>query len=377
MPEKRDYYEVLGVDRSAGGENVKRAYRKLALKFHPDNYQGDKAEGEAKFKEVSEAYEVLSDPVKRQRYDRFGHDGLRGAGVHDFSTMGFGDIFSMFQDIFSGMGGFTAGVQPQGQGYDLETEVELDLHEVATGAEPTLEFERIDLCDKCGGSGAEPGKAPRRCEECGGYGQVQQRVQSFFGTSVRVLECPRCKGKGKVVTDPCPACNGAGRARKHRTLTVRIPPGVRDGQVIRVRGEGEPNQAGTSRGDLHVYVSVRPHPLLTRRGDDLICQAPITFSQAALGGTIEVPTLAGTEEVEIPAGSQNGDVVSLKGRGLPSMQTGKAGSQHIVMYIEVPRKLSKEQRELLLKFAETEQSNVTPQRKSFFEKIKECLSGKD
>jgi len=377
VPDKRDYYEVLGVSRSAGGEEIKRSYRKLALKYHPDNYKGDKSEGEAKFKEVSEAYEVLSDPVKRQRYDRFGHQGLRGSGVHDFSTMGFGDIFSMFQDIFSGMGGFTSGVHGEGHGYDLETEVELDLRQVASGAEPTLEFERMDLCETCGGNGSEPGTTTSRCEECGGYGQVQQRVQSFFGVSVRIQPCLRCRGKGKLITDPCKKCNGTGRAKKHRTLTVRIPPGVRDGQVIRVRGEGEPNESGTSRGNLHVYVRVKEHPLLTRRGDDLICSVPITFSQAALGGMIEVPTLAGAEEVEIPAGSQNGDVVSLKGRGLPSMQTGRSGSQHIVMYVDVPKKLTKEQRELLKKFAATEQTNVTPERKSFLEKIKECLSGKD
>ncbi len=377
MPQKRDYYEVLGVNRSAGGENIKRAYRKLALKFHPDNYPGDKSEGEAKFKEISEAYEVLSDPVKRQRYDRFGHQGMRGAGVHDFSTMGFGDIFSMFQDIFSGMGGFTVGAQRQSRGYDLETEVELSLQQVATGAEPTLEFERMDLCETCGGTGAEPGKPPERCEECGGYGQVQQRVQSFFGVSVRVHPCPRCRGKGTIVTSPCDNCNGTGRARKQRTLTVRIPPGVKDGQVIRVRGEGEPNEAGTSRGNLHVYVQIKPHLLLTRRGDDLICTVPITFSQAALGGTMQVPTLAGMEEIEISPGVQNGEVVSLKGRGLPSVRTGKPGSQHIIMHVEVPKKLTKEQRQLLQRFAEIEDANVTPERKSFFKKIKECLSGKD
>lgn len=377
MSEKRDYYEVLSVGRSAGGDEIKRAYRKLALKFHPDNYQGDKAEGEAKFKEISEAYEVLSDSVKRQRFDQFGHAGMRGAGVHDFSSMGFGDIFSMFQDIFSGMGGFTAGAQPGGHGYDLETQVTLTLQQVAAGAEPTLEFERMDLCDTCGGGGAEPGTTPQRCDQCGGYGQVQQQVQSFFGTSVRIQPCPKCLGKGKIITNPCRNCDGTGRARKHRTLTVRIPPGIRDGQVVRVRGEGEPNEAGTDRGSLHVYVSVEEHPLLTRRGDDLICQVPITFSQAALGGTIEVPTLAGTENVDIPGGSQNGDVVCLKGRGLPSMRNGKAGSQHVVMYIEVPTKLSKNQRELLQQFAETEDANVTPKRKSFFEKVKECLSGKD
>jgi molecular chaperone DnaJ len=378
MSAKRDYYEVLGVERSVGAEDVKRAYRKLALKYHPDNYKGDKAEGEVLFKEVSEAYEVLSDPEKRQRYDRFGHEGLRGSGMHDFSSMGFGDIFSMFQDIFSGMGGTVGGGgRRPSRGYDLETQVELTLEDVATGTEPTLEFDRVDYCDTCSGSGSKPGTEPKRCAECGGYGQVQQQVQSIFGVSVRVQPCSACKGKGSIITDPCSDCKGTGRAKKHRTLSVRIPAGVRDGQVIRVRGEGEPGEPGAPRGDLHVYVHVKPHDLLTRRGDDLICTVPITYSQAALGGMVDVPTLTGTEAVEVPAGSQNGDVIQLKGKGLPSLQTGKAGNQHVILYIEVPRKLSPEQRELLEKLAQLEQANITPERKSFFDRVKECFSGKD
>ncbi|MHC4985807.1 MAG: molecular chaperone DnaJ, partial [Planctomycetota bacterium] len=316
MPSKRDYYEVLGVDRSIGGDEVKRAYRKLALKYHPDNYMGDKAEGEALFKEVSEAYEVLSDPAKRQRYDQFGHEGLRGAGLHDFSSMGFGDIFSMFEDIFSGMGFAGGGGRRTQRGYDLETEIELALEDVATGAESTLEFERVDACDTCGGNGSAPGTTPERCADCGGYGQVQQQVQSIFGMSVRLQPCRQCGGKGVIITDACDACDGAGRARKQRMLTIHVPPGVRDGQVIRLRGEGEPNSDNTHRGDLHVYVRVKDHPLLVRRNDDLICQVPISYSQAALGGSIEVPTLAGPESVDVPAGTQNGDVITLKGRGL-------------------------------------------------------------
>ena len=372
MAKKRDYYEVLGMDRSAGDDEIKRAYRKLALKYHPDNYKGDKAEGEGLFKEISEAYEVLSDSNKRQRYDQFGHQGLRGMGVHDFSSMGFGDIFSMFEDIFSGMG-FATGQPRTQRGLDLETEIELSLEDVATGAESTLEFERIDACDGCQGTGSKPGTVPDRCSACGGYGQVQQQVQSLFGLSVRSMPCPKCKGKGTLITDPCTECDGTGRERQKRVLTVRVPPGVSDGQVIRLRGEGEPNAGNTARGDLHVYLRVKEHPMLVRRRDDLICQVPIAFSLAALGGSVEVPTLAGPEQADVPPGTQNGDVITLKGRGLPSPGTSRTGDQHVVVFIEVPKKLSKKQKQLLAEFAETEDTHVTPQRKSFVAKLKETF----
>ncbi len=373
MGRKRDYYEVLGVARNTGSDEIKRAYRKLALKYHPDNYKGDKDEAEQKFKELAEAYEVLSDPVKRQRYDRYGHEGLRGAGVHDFSSMGFGDIFSMFDEIFGGMG-FSGRRSPRRErGFDLETEVELTLEQVATGVEKTLEFERTDLCETCGGSGCKPGTDPRKCKTCGGNGQVQQQMQGFFGVSVRIVTCPTCKGKGSVVIDPCGDCRGTGRRRKKRILTVHIPPGVQDGQVVRARGEGEPSSSGTARGDLHVYVRVNPHPLLVRRGDDLYCQVPIPFSLAALGGKIEVPTLAGPEEIKVPSGAQNGDLLTLKQRGLPSPRTGRTGDEHVQVFIEVPRKLGKEQRELLGRLGEIDKVSVTPQRKGFLEKLKECF----
>jgi len=376
MPEKRDYYEVLGVPRDAGGDEIKRAYRKLALKYHPDNYKGDKAEAETKFKELAEAYEVLSDSVKRQRYDRFGHAGLKGAGVHDFSSMGFGDIFSMFGDIFGGMGFTDARRGPQ-RGLDLETQIDLTLEQVATGVDQTLEFERMDLCDTCGGSGAKRGTEPKRCDKCGGYGQMQQQVQGFFGMSVRVVPCPQCRGKGTIVTDPCGDCRGSGRAKKKRVLTVHIPPGIRDGQVVRARGEGEPSDDGTSRGDLHCYVRVQPHAMLARRGDDLVCQVPISFAQAALGAKVDVPTLAGAEEVEVPPGTQYGDVITLKKRGLPSARTGRMGDQHVQVLLEVPRKLTKAQRRLLEEYAETEDASVLPERKGFLDRLKECFSSDD
>lgn len=377
MAEKRDYYEILGVSRDAGQDAIKRAYRKLALQYHPDNYRGDKQEAEGKFRELAEAYEVLSDPAKRQRYDRFGHEGLRGAGVHDFSHMGFGDIFSMFEEIFAGMGAGGPGRRGRQRGLDLETEVELTLEQVATGQDQTLEFEREDLCQACSGGGARAGTTPRRCPTCGGYGQVQQQVPGFFGVSIRVSTCPQCQGKGTMVTDPCPDCGGSGRTRQRRTLTVHIPPGIHDGQAVRVRGEGEPSPDGRGRGDLHVHVRVREHPLLSRRGDDLICQVPITFTQAAMGGTVTVPTLAGQEPVEIPPASQHGDVITLKRRGVPSARSGRVGDQYVQLLIEVPRRLTQKQRELLEQYAETEKqaaNEATPGRKSFFQRLKAYFS---
>jgi molecular chaperone DnaJ len=377
MPEKRDYYEVLGVDRSGGLEEIKRAYRRGALKLHPDNYKGDKAEAEEKFKELTEAYEVLSDPQKRQIYDRHGHAGLQGVAVHDFSNMGFGDILSAFgfDDILASFMGFGGRARRQAdRGYDLETQVEMTLEQVATGVDQTLEFERMDYCEACSGSGARPGTSTQRCPTCGGYGQVQQQMPGFLGVSIRVTACPRCRGKGRIVPDPCPDCQGTGRRRKKRILTVHIPPGIREGQVVRVRGEGEPGRAGGSRGDLHCRVLIREHPLLARRGDDLVCQVPILFTQAALGGRVEVPTLAGPEEIDIPPGTQTGDVIPLRRRGLPNPRTQRPGDQYVQVFVEVPRKLTRKQRELLEEYAKTEASHVSEQRKTFFEKLKEYFS---
>jgi molecular chaperone DnaJ len=363
--EKRDYYEVLGVAKTAGPEEVKRSFRRLALKYHPDNYKGDKAEGEAKFKEISEAYEVLFDPDKRQRYDRFGHAGLRGSGLHDYSNMGFGDIFSMFEDIFGGvMGG--AGGRSGHRGYDLETEIELTLEEVAAGVEKTLEFERMDFCDACSGSGARPGASPTRCGTCGGYGQVE--TGGGFFRMVRA--CPACRGSGTVIKDPCPQCRGNGRQRRKRVLSVHVPAGVYEGQVVRIAREGEPGQNGMERGDLRCYIRIQPHPFLMRHENSLICQVPVSFPQAALGANIEVPTLAGKESLAVPAGSQHGDALRLKGRGLPDPRSGRKGDQLIQLLVEVPRKLTARQKELLKEFGAADQGDALPAQKSFFEKLK-------
>jgi len=373
MSEKRDYYEVLGLAREASPEDIKRAYRRGALKHHPDNVKGDKAEAEKKFKELAEAYEVLSDPMKRQQYDRFGHEGLRGAGVHDFSNMGFGDIFSMFEDIFGGLGGGFGG-RGGDRGLDLETEVEISIEQVATGVDHTVEFERMDLCEVCGGHGSKPGTVPQKCATCGGYGQVQQ-TSGFFS---RILTCPKCRGKGHIVTNPCPDCKGTGRGKKHRVLTIHLPPGIQDGQEVRVRGEGEPNTGGSSRGDLHCYVRVKQHPLLGRRGDDLYCQVPISFAKASLGGKVQIPTLTGAEEMAVPPGTQSGEVFSLKRRGLPSLNRHRVGDLYVQIQVEVPRKLTDRQRQLLAEYAQTEAANVDsqPQQRNFFDKVKDYFAKK-
>jgi molecular chaperone DnaJ len=282
----------------------------------------------------------------------------------------------MFEDIFGNTGGFPRGGRATEQGMDLETEVELTLEQVATGVDHTLEFERMDMCDTCSGSGSKPGTSPTKCATCGGYGQVQQQVQGFFGTGVRVIACPRCHGKGQIVTDPCETCKGTGRRRKKRVLTVHVPAGIHEGQVIRVRGEGEPSTSGTSRGDLHVYVHETQHPLLGRRGDDVFCQVPITYTQAALGSQIAVPTLAGEQAIEIPAGTQNGDIITLKQQGLPSGRSGRRGDQLVQVFVEVPKKLTSQQRQLLQQYAQTEEVEITPQRKKFFEKLKNYFAAK-
>jgi molecular chaperone DnaJ len=370
MPTKRDYYEILSLERAAGADDIRRAYRRLALKFHPDNVKGDaaaKKQSEDKFKEMAEAYEVLRDPDTRQRYDQFGHEGLRGAGVHDFSGMGFGDIFSMFEDILGGMGGAGGGHgRSRRRGYDLETEVELTLQDVVAGVDRTLEFERLETCGTCNGSGAKPGTMPKRCGTCGGYGQVE--AGGGFFRMVRT--CPACGGAGQVVSEPCPACHGAGRQKKSRKLTVHVPAGVEEGQAVRVRGEGEAGEPGAGRGDLLCYVRVKEHAFLARHGRDLLCQVPISFSQAALGASVEVPTLAGKEQVMVPPGTQHGEPVRLRGRGLPDIRDSRRGDQIVQFLIEVPKRLTRRQQELLRELAASEDVDVTPARKGFFDKLK-------
>jgi len=390
MPAARDYYEILGVEKSADAEEIKRAYRRLAMKYHPDRNPGD-AEAEAKFKECAEAYEILSDQPKRQRYDQFGHEGVRGGGsaAHDFSRMDVTDIFSMFQDIFgggNGFGGGGGGRRGVARGYDLETEVHLSLEDVAKGAERDVEFTRLDVCETCTGSGAKPGSKPVKCPTCGGQGKVQQT--GLGGMFRMVTNCPQCHGRGNVVKDVCETCRGKGRTPKGRKLTVRIPAGVSDGQAVRVQGEGEPPPQEMSpggegvRGDLHVVIRVNEHSLFVRDDDNLMLEMPISFTQASLGAEVEVPTIldekgeaGGRAKLTIPRGTQFGQTFRIAGSGLPSLRGARRGDLIVVAKIETPRKLTKEQEKLLREFAKTEDEKVLPESTGFWKKITDLLGG--
>jgi molecular chaperone DnaJ len=377
---KRDYYEVLGVDKTAGADDVKRAYRRLAIKYHPDKNPGDK-DAEAKFKECAEAYEVLSDTDKRARYDQYGHAGLQGSGVHDFSRMNVEDIFGalnledIFGDLFGG-GGRSRRTAARGphRGYDLETVVELTLNDVAVGVEKSIEFTRQDNCEDCGGSGSAKGSSPSKCPACGGSGQVAQAgLGGFFQM---VSTCPQCRGSGKVITNPCKTCRGSGKVPKKRLVTIKIPAGVHEGQSVRVAGEGEPGFNGGPRGDLYCYVRLKEHPFLQRDGVNLIAVVPISFTQAALGGIVEVPSLTGRRELKISPGTQTGDVFRIKGQGLPDIRTKRSGDELVQVIVEIPKKLNSQQEELLRKFAETEDNTVMPKSKGFFEKLKQYFNNK-
>jgi molecular chaperone DnaJ len=387
MPTTRDYYEVLSVERTASGDEIKRAYRRLAMKHHPDRNPGD-PEAEAKFKECAEAYEVLSDSQRRAIYDKYGHAGLRETPGHDFRSMNVEDIFSMFNDIFGGgfMGGGIGGRQRAGaargvpRGYDLETEVEITLEEVFNGAEREIEFKRLDVCQTCSGSGAKAGTEPAKCTTCGGVGQV---IQTGLGGMFRMqTTCPHCRGRGKVVTERCTNCRGNGRISVRRKLTVKVPAGIQDGQIVRVQSEGEPpppemSQSGEGiRGDLHVVVRVREHERFERDGDDLLFAAPIAFTQMALGATIEVPSLDGAREVNIPAGTQHGEIFRINHAGLPNLRSGKRGDLIVVAQLVVPKKLNESQKKLLAEYARTESIDVgNGQPPSTWQRIKRAVKG--
>lgn len=371
---KRDYYDVLGVSRNASADEIKRAYRKAALKWHPDRNKDD-PQAEAKFKETAEAYEVLSDSDKRARYDRFGHEGLAGAGVHDFSHMDVGDIFGMFEEILGG--GIFGGGRHRRRGYDLEASVEISLREAADGTERTLDFTRNDVCDRCNGNGAEPGTPRVTCPTCGGYGQVE-RAGGLGGLFGRVVTtCPQCHGRGSMPQTNCKQCRGQGRHPVNRTVTFKVPGGIDDGQAIRIRGEGEPGEDGALRGDLHVYVRIKPHPFFERHGRDLLCKLPISFTQAALGATVEVPTLSGKAEVKIPPGTQFGQIFRLSGQGMPGLRGGRRGDELVQVFVEIPKRLSKRQSELLREFADTEDKSVLPESKGWLERLVDFFAGEE
>ena len=377
---KRDYYEVLGVGRDSSADDIKRSYRRMAMKYHPDKNPGDK-ESETKFKECAEAYEVLSNTEKRKLYNQYGHDGLRGTGMRDYQHMQWQDIGSIFEEVFGGFGGFsgTAGGRSRARtgparGYDLETTVELTLEDIAGGSEKTIEFTRQDTCSSCSGTGSAKGKAPGRCSTCGGSGQVQKAgLGGFFQM---VSTCPQCRGAGQVITNPCRKCRGTGLVAKKRTVSVKIPAGVHEGQGIRVAGEGEPGKNGGPRGDLYCYVRVMVHTFLMRDRNDLVCTVPITFTQAALGDTISVPTLDGTRQLKIPPGTQHASLFRIKGQGLPDLRSKRKGDELIRISVEVPHKLTAQQEKLLIALSETEEKGAFPETKKFVDKLKKYSSRK-
>lgn len=362
MTEKRDYYEVLGVRRDAKNDELKTAYRKLALKFHPDRNPGDK-EAEEKFKEAAEAYEVLQDAEKREIYDQFGHQGLEGSGFSGFS--GFEDIFSSFGGIFEDLFGFSSGRRSRTRsqrGSDLRYDLSLSFMEGAFGTEKAIDIEKMETCPTCNGDACEPGTRPETCGQCQGTGQMS-RSQGFF--MVRTT-CSRCRGRGQTIPHPCRNCRGAGQVIVNKTVNVKIPAGVDTGSRLRLTGEGEAGAHGGPPGDLYVFIHVESHRFFERHDTDVACQLEISFVQAALGDKISIQTLNGKKKVEIPKGTQSGDVLRLTGEGIPSLRNGRRGDQIIQMQIKTPTSLTKKQIALLKEFDKLELNKLTNRLKSIF-----------
>jgi len=364
MSNKRDYYEILGVSRNVSEDELKSAYRKLALKFHPDRNPNDK-DAEEKFKEAAEAYEVLRDREKRSLYDQFGHAGLEGSGFSGFG--GFEDIFSSFGDIFEDFFGFGTRSRSRSRaqrGSDLRYDLTLNFMDAAFGTETEIDVAKLEGCKECSGSGCEPGHHPESCRQCGGSGQIS-RSQGFF--TVRTT-CPVCRGQGQMITRPCPKCQGRGQVQVSKRVSVKIPAGVDNGSRLRLSGEGEPGGFGGPQGDLYVFIHVQPHEFFERRDNDLFCQINISFVQAALGDKITVPTLDGSKTLDIPKGTQPGDVFYFRGEGIPSLRTRKRGDQLIQVMIKTPTNLSKKQEDILREFAKLEKGK-------FSNKLKSMLKG--
>jgi molecular chaperone DnaJ len=353
---KRDYYEILNVGRTASDDELKKAYYKLAKKYHPDRNPGD-AESEEKFKEASEAYEVLRDRQKRDLYDRFGHDGLKNSGFSGFS--GFEDIFTSFGDIFEdffgfgGLGGRRRNRSSSRRGADLRYDLEIKLKDAAFGIERNIDIKKNIACSACSGSGAEPGTKPQTCQTCGGQGRVMQQ-QGFFSIATA---CPRCRGTGTIIASPCKQCRGTGKTIESKTLKVKIPPGVESGMKLKLTSEGEPGERGGPQGDLYVFIHVADDPFFQRHNNDIVCQIPISFSQAALGADIEVPTLYGPETLRIPKGIQSGDLLSIRDKGIAHLNGRGRGDQIVQVVVKTPGKLTRKQEELFRQLADLEQES--------------------
>ena len=372
MADKRDYYEVLGVSKGASDDELKKAFRKEAKKYHPDLHPGDK-EAEAKFKEINEAYEVLSNPEKRQRYDQFGHAGVDsnyGAGG-GYGGSGFGDFGDIFSDIFGGGFGFGgSGGRRNGprRGNDVRQVVTISFEEAAFGCKKKINITKQEGCPTCKGTGAKPGTSAETCSHCHGTGQIQTQQRTILGYMTNVTTCPHCQGSGKIIKEPCRDCRGTGKVRKTRTVEIDIPAGIDDGQTMQLSGQGEAGERGGPSGDLLITVRVRPHQMFDRSGNDVYLTMPVTFVQAALGATLTVPTLDGVVEYDIPEGTQSGTRFRLRGKGIPFIRGKNRGDQYVTVVIETPRSLNKEQKEALRRFSETLGENNYEKRKSFFKK---------
>ena len=388
MAQQEDYYNLLGVSKTASDTEIKKAYRKLAIKYHPDKNQGDK-KAEEKFKQISQAYEVLSDKSKRSQYDQFGHEAFTSGGrsTHGFGGGGFHDpmdVFSQFfggsagggssffEDLFGGGGGRRSASSAV-DGADLRYDMEIDFEDAVYGADKKITIPRMGACDKCDSTGCEPGSGRKTCTRCGGSGQVALS-QGIF--SVRQT-CPSCQGAGEIVEKPCRNCRGTGRVHTEKKLQIHIPPGVDTGSRLRVSGEGESGLRGGRTGDLYVFIHVRKHNIFHREGNDIICELPISYTTAALGGVVEVPTISGKAKMKIPAGTQNATILRLKGKGVPALRGGSRGNMHVKIFVEVPQKLSKEQKAELEKFnALLEDSKNHPLKSEFENRAKPFLSDK-
>lgn len=376
MAEKRDYYEALGISKGASDDEIKKAYRQAAKKYHPDLNPGDK-EAEARFKEINEAYEVLSDADKKARYDQYGHAGVDpnfgagGYGGAGFDGMDFdlGDIFSSF---FGG-GGRRQNPNAPRRGSDVGTNVVISFEESARGCKKQVSVQLVGVCEECSGSGAAKGSTPRSCSRCGGTGQVRSQQRTPFGVVQTQGVCPDCHGKGKTIDTPCRSCSGTGHVRKPATIGINIPAGIDDGQVITIRGKGNAGSNGGPAGDLQVQVSVRPHPLFERKGYDILCDLPLTYAQVALGAEVSVPTLDGSVPYSIKEGTQPGDTFRLKGKGFPYINGRGRGDLLVHVTVEVPRNLSAEQKKLLKAFEDAMSDNNYQKRKSFFDKIRDAF----
>ncbi len=383
MADKRDYYEVLGVNKGASDDEIKKAYRKMAKEYHPDLHPGDKV-AEAKFKEVGEAYEVLSDPQKKSRYDQFGHAGVDpnfgggpGAGGWGGVDVDFGDIGDIFSSIFGG--GFGGGTRRQNpnaprQGSDVGASVFISFEEAAKGCKKKVKVERVTTCSDCSGSGARRGTSPTTCPVCGGSGMVNHQQRTPFGVMQTQSPCSRCQGRGRIIENPCPTCSGQGRVRKSGEVGINIPAGIDDGQVITIPGHGNAGVNGGPAGDLQVQVTVRPHPLFERDGFNIWYELPITYTQAALGAEVEIPTLDGKIPYTIKDGTQPGDVLRVRGKGIPYINGRGIGDLLLKVVVEVPKNLNKEQKKLLQEFETATGDKQYQKRKSFFDTIKKHFS---